>query len=130
MFTNQFSLQERDVRKDIHEQTGSITPVVKTTVKGNAEKLAQMMLAGQYAEAERVGYEYGPDDQLPDDIVPRPGRGVDPIEVLKYVEAFGQRIRSQIAEAKEKGHVRSDTGVSTEDREGEKSESDKAKEGV
>jgi len=130
MFVDQYRLQDRDVSKDVHEVTGDITPVVKVAVHGNAERLAQMMLAGQYAEAERIGYEYGPEDQLPDEIVPRPGRGVDPIDVLKYVEAFGARIRAQVAKMQEVGHERSNTGVSTEDRESEQSESAKAKEGV
>lgn len=113
-------------RKSPGEITGDETPVVKTLIRGNSEKIAQMMLAGQYVEASRLGYEYGPEDKLPDQILTRPDKGADIIHVLKYVEDFGTRVREQVKERERKARdVRSNTGVSEEN--GSSSEGEKEK---
>lgn len=64
MWKNQFQKQA-DMGQQKHEITGEESPVVKTPVRGNAEKLAQMLLAGQYVEGQRLGYEFGPEDAIP-----------------------------------------------------------------
>lgn len=92
MFATQFAMWPRSKGED----TGTETPVVAVHIRGNAEKLAQMMLAGQYVEAARLGYEFGPEDKIPDEILTRPGKKADITDVLDYVEQFGKRIRAQV----------------------------------
>lgn len=123
MYATQWTRQAEIKRKKPHEITGDESMVVKTPIKGNSERLAQMQLAGQYVEAQRIGYQFGPEDKIPAEIEVLPGRNVDPVDVLKYVEAFGRRIREQMRKATEAKDVRQDSGVSADAEAGSKSES-------
>lgn len=95
MWKNQYQIQP-EMAKQKHEETGEESLVVKTQVRGNAEKLAQMMLAGQYVEGQRLGYEFGPEDVIPDEIRVRPGRSADIVQVLDFAAELGSRIRASI----------------------------------
>lgn len=117
MFATQFAMWPRSKGED----TGKETPVVAIQVRGNAEKLAQMMLAGQYVEAARLGYEFGPEDKIPDEILTRPDKKADITEVLEYVEQFGKRIRAQVRNMqKEPENERQNPGVPEENGSGSK----------
>lgn len=94
-YKTQFTAQNE--RKVNFEVTGNESPVVKTVIRGNSEKLAQMTLAGVYAEGSRLGYEFGPEDRLPENIEVRPTRGTDVIDVMVYAEKLSKRIREAIA---------------------------------
>lgn len=97
IFKTQFTAQKQ--AKIIGEVTGEETPVIKTNIRGNSEKLAQMQLAGVYAEGQRLGYHFEADEKLPAVINPPPGRGVDVIDVLKYAEDLNAKIRKAVINA-------------------------------
>lgn len=127
MFATQWSRQEEKDER-VHEITGNESMVVKTPVRGNSERLAQMMLAGQYVEAERIGYEYGPEDIIPEEISYRPGKSADPVEILKFVESFGRRIRESARKVAE--DAAKSTGLRKENENSSKSQSGETREGV
>lgn len=84
------------------ENTGSESLVPNVRVIGNSERIAQMILAGQHLEANRIGYEYGPEDVIPEDAFVRPGRSADVTKVLDYIEDFGDRLRAHVASLAQK----------------------------
>lgn len=86
--------QYNQPKKRIRENTGPETLVVQVPVLSNAERIAQMLLNGQMLEAQRIGYEFGPEDELPDNIRTRPGKGADIVTVMEFMESFGDRIRA------------------------------------
>lgn len=128
MWKNQYQKQP-EMAKQKHEETGEESLVVKTQVRGNAEKLAQMMLAGQYVEGQRLGYEFGPEDVIPDEIRVRPGRSADIVQVLDFAAELGSRIRASIRSQEVKSETVTD-GVRNEDESSSKSQSGETREGV
>lgn len=90
MFYTQYNQPANRTR----EMTGSETLVTKVAVLSNAERIAQMLLNGQMLEAYKIGYEFGPDDQIPENFRTRPGKGADIVTVMEFMESFGERIRN------------------------------------
>nr|QJB19718.1 MAG: hypothetical protein [Microvirus sp.] len=128
MWKNQYQKQ-LDMCKQKHELTGEDSLVVKTAVRGNAEKLAQMLLAGQYVEGQRLGYEFGPEDAIPDTITVRPGKSADIVQVLDFAADLGARIRASIR-SKEAKIEAEPTGVREEDGKGKESPSEASRAGI
>lgn len=123
-FKTQYTAQKQV--KTVGEVTGDETPVIKTNIRNNSEKLAQMQLAGVYAEGQRLGYHFDADERLPAVINPPPGRGVDVIDVLKYAENLNTRIRQAVIAAQKgtnneaiSGGVREETPPSPKNEGGE-----------
>lgn len=128
MWKNQYQMQD-DMQKQKHEITGEDSPVVKTSVRGNAEKLAQMLLAGQYVEGHRLGYEFGPEDAIPEEIMVRPGKSADIVQVLDFAADLGARIRASTRSQEAKNETKPD-GVRAEAREGKEGSSEASGTGI
>ena len=128
MWSNQYQRAGR-MDKSKHEITGDESPVVKTQVRGNAEKLAQMLLAGQYVEGQRLGYEFGPEDAIPDTIMVKPGKKADIVEVLDFAAELGARIRASIRS--QEAHSEAESGgFGKEAGEGQKSKREAPEAGI
>lgn len=97
-----FKTQYEYRKKTVCEETGSVSPVVNVPVMSNTERIAQLILSGQMLEAGRVGYEYGPDDKIPDNAYPRPGRNADITTLLGYIEHIGAKLREHVASVNQK----------------------------
>lgn len=128
MWKNQYQKQS-EMAKQKHEETGDESLVVKTQVRGNAEKLAQMMLAGQYVEGQRLGYEFGPEDAIPDEIRVRPGKSADIVQILDFAAELGSRIRASIRSQEAKSETVTN-GLREKDESSSKSQSGENREGV
>lgn len=128
MWKNQYQKQA-EMKDQKHETTGDDTPVVKTPVRGNAEKLAQMLLAGQYVEGQRLGYEFGPEDAIPEEIMVRPGKSADIVQVLDFAADLGARIRASIRSQEAKNEAES-AGVRKEAGEGKEGSSEASGTGI
>jgi len=107
------------------ENTGTLSPVTTVPCKGNSERIAQMILTGQFLEADRVGYQFSLDDPLPERIRTLPSRGADITEVLACVEETGRRIRQYVHE-KQTQLQQAETARTTESKTKTESEDSKS----
>ena len=82
------------------EDTGTDTLVTQVPVMSNSALVGRSILAGQYIEAAKVGYEFGPQDKLPKEISVRPSKSADVVTLLDYIHDFRQRIDQKIRDHK------------------------------
>lgn len=98
MFYSQWNPRQND----IHEVCSSKTMVTAVPVVSNAQRITQMIMAGQMIQANRVGYDWTADEKLPDVLPARPGRGVDIVDKLDYVSRFKAQMDEHIKKYNEK----------------------------
>lgn len=77
--------------------TGSDSLVSRVPVLSNSARIGQMMLTGMQLDANRVGYDYRHDEELPESITVRPGRTSDVVELMDYISVFGARLREAVS---------------------------------
>lgn len=90
MFRTQYN---RNGRRPKGETNTGITQVTQVVVKSNTERIAQMLIAGQYMAAQRMGYQWTADDKIPEDARPLPGKNADVTAMLTWIQDFGGRLR-------------------------------------
>lgn len=97
-----FYSQWKPRQNDIHEVCSSKTMVTAVPVVSNAQRITQMIMAGQMIQANRVGYDWNADEKLPDVLPVRPGRGVDIVDKLDYINRFKASMNEHIKQFNEK----------------------------
>ena len=97
-----FYSQWKPRQNDIHEVCSSKTMVTAVPVVSNAQRITQMIMAGQMIQANRVGYDWNADEKLPEVLPTRPGRGVDIVDKLDYISRFKQNMDDHIKRYNEK----------------------------
>lgn len=97
-----FYSQWKPRQNDIHEVCSTKTMVTAVPVVSNAQRITQMIMAGQMIQANRVGYDWTADEKLPDVLPVRPGRGVDIVDKLDYVTRFNAQMKEHIMKYNEK----------------------------
>lgn len=97
-----FYSQWKPRQNDIHEVCSSKTMVTAVPVVSNAQRITQMIMAGQMIQANRVGYDWNADEKLPDVLPTRPGRGVDIVDKLDYINRFKTSMTEHIKKYNEK----------------------------
>lgn len=98
MFYSQWNPRQND----INEVCSSKTLVTAVPVVSNAQRITQMIMAGQMIAANRVGYDWTADEKLPDVLPVRPGRGVDIVDKLDYITRFKAYMDNHIKQYNEK----------------------------
>lgn len=76
--------------------------VTAVPVVSNAQRITQMIMAGQMIAANRVGYDWTADEKIPDVLPVRPGRGVDIVDKLDYISRFKVQMNDHIKKYNEK----------------------------
>ena len=97
-----FYSQWKPRQNDIHEVCSTRTMVTAVPVVSNAQRITQMIMAGQMIQANRVGYDWNADEKLPEVLPVRPGRGVDIVDKIDYINRFKASMNEHIKQYNEK----------------------------